>query len=352
MAAAANLRNGAYWQKRFEQLEEAQNKVDAKTLKEVEKYYEEAAKQIELDIEKWYRRFAKNNDITMAEARQWLTGKDLKEFKWDVSDYIKAGKENAVNQQWMKELENASAKYHISKLEALKIRTQNSLEQLCAKYQETMNSAMGSAYRSGYYRTAFELQKGFGVGWDVAGLDQAQIKKIISRPWAADGINFSDRIWSSKEKLIQTLHSELTQNVMIGGDVDRAIKNISKMMNTSKSNAARLVMTEGAFFHSTAQKDSYKATGVTQYQIVATLDSRTSEICRTLDGKVYDIEDMRAGLTAPPFHVRCRSTTVPYFDDDFGVLGKRAARDEKTGETYYIPDNMTYSEWEQVFVKK
>lgn len=350
MATVASLKNSAYWQKRFEQLEDAENKISSQTLKEVEGYYNEAIKQIELDIEKWYRRFAKNNNISMADARQWLTGKDLTEFKWDVKDYIKAGKENAVTQQWMKELENASAKFHIFKLESLKIKTQNSLEQLYAKYQTSVTGAVQSVYKSGYYHTAYELQKGLGVGWDISGLDQKQIEKIISKPWAVDGVNFSGRIWSNKEKLIQTLHNELTQNVMIGGDVDKAINNIAKMMNTSKSNAERLILTEGAYFHSVSQKDSYVATGVKQYQILATLDSRTSEICRSLDGKVYDIKDMRAGLTAPPFHVRCRSTTVPYFDDDFGVPGERAARDEETGKTYYIPNNIKYSEWEQTFV--
>ena len=350
MATVANLKNSAYWQKRFEQLEEAQNNISAKTLKEVERYYNEAIKRIELDIEKWYRRFAKNNGISMADARQWLTGKDLEEFKWDVNDYIKAGKENAVSQQWLKELENASVKYHISKLESLKVKTQNSLEQLFTKYQNTMSSAMQNVYKSGYYHTAFEVQKGLGVGWDISGLNQKEIEKIISKPWAVDGVNFSDRIWGNKEKLVQTLHNELTQNVMIGGDIDKAIKNIAQTMNTSKSNAARLVLTEGAYFSSVAQKDSYKTTGVKQYQILATLDLRTTEICRTLDGEIYEVKDMEAGLTAPPFHVRCRSTTVPYFDDDFGVPGERAARDEETGKTYYIPDNIKYSEWEQTFI--
>lgn len=43
----------------------------------------------------------------LGEARSWLTGKDLKEFKWSVQDYIKHGEENAISGQWMKELENA-----------------------------------------------------------------------------------------------------------------------------------------------------------------------------------------------------------------------------------------------------
>lgn len=32
-----------------------------------------------------------------------------------------------------------------------------------------------------------------------------------------------------------------------------------------------------------------------------------------------------------------RSTTVPYFDVEWGRSGKRTARDEKTGKTYYVP---------------
>lgn len=53
---------------------------------------------------------------------------------------------------------------------------------------------------------------------------------------------------------------------------------------------------------------------------------------------------------APPFHVHCRSTTVPYFDDEFDAVGERAARDEETGKTYFVPGNMTYKEWEKAFV--
>ncbi len=33
-----------------------------------------------------------------------------------------------------------------------------------------------------------------------------------------------------------------------------------------------------------------------------------------------------------------------YFDDNFGQIGKRAARDEN-GKTYYVPEDMTYREW-------
>lgn len=344
------MKNSDYWKQRFEQLESAQNKKGAQAYAEIEALYKEAQKEIEGKIAVWYQRFADNNNISMAEARKWLTGKDLKEFKWDVQEYIKHGEENALNQQWMKELENASAKYHISKLEALKLNTQNSLETLFAKQHGITSKTVKDAYKSDYYHTAYELQKGFGLGWDIAGIDQNQLEKVISKPWAADGYNFSERIWNNKDKLVDTVHKELTQNIMLGADPQKAIDNIAKKMNTSKLNAGRLVMTEEAYFSSAAQKECFDELDVEKYEILATLDSHTSDICRSLDGKVFDMKDFQPGVTAPPFHVYCRSTTVPYFDDDFGVPDERAARDEN-GEAYYVPDDMKYPEWKKTFVE-
>ena len=60
----------------------------------------------------------------------------------------------------------------------------------------------------------------------------------------------------------------------------------------------------------------YERMGVEKYQLVATLDLRTTEICISLDGKVFFVKDYERGVTAPPFHINCRTTTVPYYDDD------------------------------------
>lgn len=343
------MNNAEYWKLRFEQLEQAQNQKGVKAYADIERQYKEAQKQLEGQIARWYQRFATNNGISLAEARQYLKGADLKEFKWDVQEYIKYGQDNALNSGWMKELENASAKYHISKLEALKVQTQHSLEVMYAKQFGTMHGALSDAFESGYYHTAYELQHGFNVGWDIAGLDQAQIEKVLAKPWAADGYNFFERIWGNKNKLISEVHNELSRNIMLGADPQKAIDSLAKKMNTSKNNAGRLVMTEEAYFSSAAQKDCFESLGVEQYGIVATLDSHTSDICRSLDGKHFPMKDYQPGVTAPPFHVYCRSTTVPYFDEQFDI-GERAARDEETGKTYYIPDDMNYQEWKETFV--
>lgn len=342
------MTNAEYWKQRFTQLEAAQNRKGAGAYLEIEKQYKAAQNELEAQIARWYQRFADSNGISLAQAKQWLKGQDLAEFKWGVKEYIKYGKKNAINGAWMQELENASSKFHISRLEALQIQTQNSLETMFAQQMGTMKKALSDVYASGYYHTAYAVQQGFGLGWDIAGLDQAQIEKVLSKPWAVDGYNFSTRIWNSKTKLIGEVHNELSKNLLTGADPQKAIDSLAKKMGTSKSNAGRLVMTEQAYFSSAAQKDCFNDLDVEEYEIVATLDSHTSDICRSLDGKVFKMSDYKPGVTAPPFHVYCRSTTAPHFKENFDA-GERAARGAD-GKTYYVPDDVTYSEWKKAFV--
>ena len=175
------------------------------------------------------------------------------------------------------------------------------------------------------------------------------LHEVICLPWAPDGYNFSERIWNNKEKLLSELNTVMTQNIMTGAGPQKAIDTLAKKMNTSRSNAGRLVMTESAYFSSLGRQQCFKDLGVEKYEIVATLDGRTSETCRHLDGKIFDMKDFQAGVTAPPFHVHCRSTTAPYFGDDYHI-GQRVAKDEE-GKRYYVPGDTTYKTWEKAFVK-
>ena len=341
------MKNSDYWINRFGQLESVTNKDAMEAYRDVEEIYQKTQTELEDKINTWYQRFATNNQISMAEARKLLTTGEMKELKWSIEEYIKHGKENAISGQWVKELENASARFHISRLEALKLQTQQSIEALYGNQLDIVDSAMRKAYSQRYYRTAFEFQKGFGVGFAVDRLDENTLSNIINKPWAVDGYNFSKRIWTNKEKLIGELHSSLTRNIITGADPAKAIKEIKSKMGVSSNAAGRLIMTESAYFGSVAQKDMLNNLDVEKYEIVATLDSKTSEICRSLDGKVFDMKDYQAGVTAPPFHPYCRTTTAPYFDDweELGVDRERVARNDK-GKNYFVDGNMTYKEWE------
>lgn len=77
-----------------------------------------------------------------------------------------------------------------------------------------------------------------------------------------------------------------------------------------------------------------------KYRYIATLDSRTSPICRALDGKEFTY----GKGPVPPQHFNCRSTTVPLIDyERLGIeppkAGKRRSRDG------LVPENQTYGQW-------
>jgi phage putative head morphogenesis protein, SPP1 gp7 family len=340
------MKNSEYWKKRMEILEAAQLQKGQAYYANLEKQFREASANIEKEISKWYQRFAINNNISMAEAKKLLNTRELAEFKWDVHEYIKFGEKNAINQLWMKQLENASARVHVSRLEALKVQMQQQIEVLYGNHTDGLDKLLRDIYSDGYYHTAFEIQKGFNIGWDLHNLNSNQLDKVLSKPWTTDGKTFSGRIWTNKQQLIGSLQTHLTQSVITGQAPDRVIKSIAEDFRVSRNKAGRLIMTESAAFASASQKDAFNALDVERFEIVATLDNHTSEICQELDGHIFDMNSFEAGVTAPPFHPWCRTTTVPYFEDNFGERAARGA----DGKTYYVPSNMKYADWKKTFV--
>lgn len=341
-------KSAKYWEDRFNALQDAQMKQASKVAKDLDKAYKRSLASVERDILTWYQRIADNNQITLTEARELLTQGQLKEFKWTVEEYIKYGKENALDPKYLKELENASARVHIRRLEAIQLQIQHQVEVIHAKRYQDLEALSTDIYTERYYRTAYDTQLAFNIGWNIDRLDQDAINTIIRKPWAPDGVNFSSRIWSDRTKMVKVLHTELTQSIIRGDGPRDVISKMAKTFNTSKNIAGRLVMTEAAFLASAAQRDAFKELDVEEYKISATLDLKTSDICQDMDGEVFDIEEYAVNVTAPPFHAWCRTTTVPFFVDNYG---ERAARGED-GSTYYVPNDMTYKDWKKVYVDK
>ena len=110
-----------YWRRRFQELEEKQYQRSVAYYQDLQEQFRRAKNEIQMDLERWYQRLAENNGISLAAAKRLLKKDELEEFHWTVEEYIKKGKENAINQRWMRELENASVRHHISYLEAMKL---------------------------------------------------------------------------------------------------------------------------------------------------------------------------------------------------------------------------------------
>lgn len=340
----ARQSNADYWAQRMKNMEDALLDQSFSYVENLEAQFSRAQAEIERQMAVWYQRFAANNEITLAEAKRLLNSDELAEFHWTVQEYMQHGLESAIDGRWVKELENASARVHISRLDALKLQIQQQAEVLYANQLDYIDEAAPQMYESSYYHTAFEVQRGLGVGWPIRALSDEVIKKVLSRPWTADGQTFRDRCWTNKQSLVNSVNTHLTQMIIRGEAPDRAIAAISKEFEVSKRKSGRLVMTEASAFASAGQKDSYEALDVEQYKIVAALNKHTCELCGAMDGKVFKRSEYQVGVTANPFHPWCQCTTAPYFADMEG-LGVRYARDVVTGEKYEVPGSMKYPEW-------
>jgi SPP1 gp7 family putative phage head morphogenesis protein len=259
------------------------------------------------------------------------------------------GEQNALDGRWIKELENASAKVHISRLDALKLQTRQQLEQLYGSRVEDTKELLGGVYTESLYKNGYESFIRTGVEAHFDKIDTHKLNQVLSTPWTKDGANFSDRIWKNKAQLISTLNTEFTKAIAMGEAPDKLIKNISQKLGSDMNNTKRLVMTESAYFATKGQRDCYNLLDVEEYEILGTLDSITCDECGGYDGKHFKREDMQVGVNAPPFHPNCRCTTIPYFDDEFTEGEERAARNLETGKTEYV-ESMTYEEWKEKFV--
>jgi SPP1 gp7 family putative phage head morphogenesis protein len=123
----------------------------------------------------------------------------------------------------------------------------------------------------------------------------------------------------------------IKETVARGGDATRMANNqINTLVRTSINQVANA-----------ASQQVYEANQdiTKKYRYLATLDARTSSICRALDGREFEYGK---GPT-PPQHFNCRSTTVPVLDLPPGApplpVGKRAAAGGM------VPGNTTYGEW-------
>lgn len=345
------MKNADYWRKRAEAVEEQAHQSAAAFLETATEEFDKASVRLQREIADWYRRFADNNGITLVEAKRLLNTKELKEFRWTVEDYIQAASQldpEQLDKAVLKQLENASARVHISRLEALQLQLQAETELLYGNHTDDLTAHLSQIYEEGYYRTAFTIQQGMEIGWSLAKLNENAIRKALSEPWTADNNTFRDKCWTQKKQLSEALRTQLTQGIIRGDNPMQMADVIAKQFNVSKNKAARLCYTESAHISALSQRDCYQELQVERFQIVETLDSLTCPTCGSLDGKVLPMSRYEVGVTVPPFHPNCRGCTCPYFADD---VGQWVARDEN-GNTYYVPENTTFEEWKEKYIEQ
>lgn len=335
-----------YWRGRFSILADAAHQNANSYISDLETIYRDAERTVQADLERWYGRFATNNGISLTDARKMLTTGQMEEFRWTVDQYIKIGEQANLSPEWLKKLENASARFHISRLETIQLQIQQQMELLYGGQLDGLDGLLKDVVSNGYTRTAFEIQKGLGLGWDITALNQRKLETLLSRPWTADGKTFRDRCWENKANLVSSVQSTLTQGLLRGDGLQKITDNIKNKFGVSRYKAGRLAHTETTYFNAQASRETYKDLGIEQIEILETLDRHTCDLCGGLDGTVIPLSQYEPGVTVPPFHPNCRGTTCPHYED---MDGKRIARNAEN-EVYYVPSSMDYKTWKKTFV--
>ena len=265
-----------YWKKR---LQEQHDFLFYRTLNQAEdelkKYYREAYDKTKKDIEDLYDKISKTGDIQP---------NDL---------------------------------YKYNRLFMIQSNLRNTLFELGIKEEKAIRENLERMYK----KTTKLVDNTFNFTME----QQHSMGAVVDSVWCRDGKQWSSRIWDNKAQLQERIREGLIDCVSRGVSKDEMVKTIMKDFGVGFNQADRIVRTELTYVQNQASLNRYIDAGVKQFQFLAEIDSRTSAICNSMNGKVFNIEDAKVGENVPPLHPNCRSTIVPVIKK-----GGKANADNKT----------------------
>lgn len=307
-----------YWEKRARENENKVYKKASDLKKELDVHYIQAKKEIQKSINDLIARYMFKTDLSYADVMKYLTSKEFKEFRMSLEEYeAEIERLSAINEELANklriELETLAMKSRITRLDSLKTQIDIELSKKINKDYNVVEKGISEVYRE-----FFKIQTtDFGLTGVNTVLPKKTLKMLMQQPWS--GANFSERIWGNSEALGKVLKQEIIQSFMQGVSVKDLSDRIEKRFENDRYNTERLVRTELNYAFNQTTKLSYEEAEIEEYEFLAEIDSRTSEICKKLNGEKFKVKDARAGVNYPPMHPHCRSTTVAVLDfDNFG----------------------------------
>ena len=302
-----------YWTERALQQEQNAQIVADRYMAQIGQSLADYKHQLVSEIEKFYARYAVDNKMTHAEAKQYLTDKERREFK-NVT--LERFREMALNPDTPTPLLDALGYRHrISRKEALLAEIERLTAELYGKpdgIHDKVTEALSDVYIKGKIHQAKNLAHFGIIEKPILGIDA--VKHKMASNWS--GKTFSTNVWGHDAAVYKSISDTINKGLTGGWSIDRMARALSERTGVAYHRADTLVRTETTFYNNLATLDTIKELGGDHYEIVAVLDSRTSEICRLENHEVHSVKEYEPGRTAPPFHVRCRSTIRPAVKSD------------------------------------
>lgn len=343
-----NIQNIKYWEMR-----EARNMYKDMQLaedcaKELSVIYSKAAIYTAKQIEGIFNRFASKHHLTRDEAINLLSEADSRDFKKLLEVY--KNKTGAQKREVLAELEAPAYKNRMKRLDDIDKSINRLINAVASKERDAIDKTMRKVYESSYHHAVYEAARMSGLDLQTGPIDEGALETILKKKWS--GQNYSERVWNNTQKVADALKEELMIGALTGKTEKEMTDSINEQFLSGRNKARRLVRTESSYIHNEAHFQAYRDYGIEEYRFVATLDLRTSQICRERDGSVYRVNDKKIGVNAPPMHPWCRSTTIMNLDDETMHNLERFARDPVTGERMKVPADETYKEWHKRMVEK
>lgn len=309
-----------YWEKRQKQLWKRQDKEEAKLNYKLSKEYKRMEKEIEQEMSYYYLTYGEDNIIDFRVMMEVLTETERNLIFMNYDQFAQRYPQYA----YLQPVRNSI--YKLNRLEGLQMDIWHQQMNIGAIEQEEFNKLLEKSYTMAYQSSMKGLpNKGifFSVNSDA-------MKETLSGRWI-DGKNYSDRIWSNKDKLARSLSTDLRNGIIRGDSYRDITRTIRRKTNVGINDSMRLVTTESAFVMNQANKQAFIDEGVEEYEITAILDKRTSDTCEKMNGQTYRFEDAKVGVNYPPFHPWCRTTVVPVEDDEIADAENNVSNDEDSG---------------------
>ena len=331
-----------YWDKRqakimYEQMEEAE-----KAAKQIADIYAKSTRELNFQIEKIFGRFTDRHNLSEQEARKLL---GMMKNPSDIAQLKQALANDPKNKALLAELESPAYRARIERLENLQTEIDRMMKNVYMQEKTIVSAHYANVFSNSYYQGIYNIQGMAGFQFSFSAVDPEMLDRMLSMEWS--GANYSSRIWNNTTALAKELKEQLILSYLTGKRSSEIANEIANKFGVSAYKARRLVRTESCFQANMGQLAAYEEADIEKYMIVATLDLRTSPVCRQMDGKIFERTKASIGSNMPPFHPFCRSTTVAVFDDEDLHRLKRRARDPVTGESKLIPADTNYQKWYQ-----
>lgn len=145
--------------------------------------------------------------------------------------------------------------------------------------------------------------------------DRDRIRNLILGLMWTDGrdiLTFYDRVMLNGYRVAQSTVQEITREVVGGVRLSTVDAIINKRLRIQGNDLKRIVETSSTFYTNNSFFEKYTILyGMSLWRHISVLDDRTTELCWSRHGKVWETRELEQGVTIPPLHYRCRSVLVP-----------------------------------------